>query len=315
MNGQPSYSRRLYQKKTKNISINSKALFALSFVSIVWGTSYLFSKQGVRTMPALQLAGMRQLFAGSIFLVFFIIKKAPWPRGKQWFTIALLGMLNFFLSNGMSTWGVKFISSGLGAIIAAIFPLWLVLFLALKGERISFKTLMGLLIGFTGICIIFYDHLIDFLNPDFRFGIILSLAATISWALGTLLTKQQTANFNPYFSLGFQMFLSGVSLLLIVICTGNAIPLNHIPSIGWFSLAYLVTFGNICTLIAYIYTLKHLPTTLASIYAYINPIVAVLLGTIVLKEPLTYYIIIGGIITILGVYLVNSALRKKEVLQ
>ena len=301
-----------YFHKTKNLSLNTKALFALAFVSIIWGSTYLASKKGVTSMPALQLAALRQLFAGILYIIFFCLKKTPWPKGKQWITIIILGILNFLLSNGLSTWGVKFISSGLGAIIAAIFPLWLVLLLGFKGERLPQKSIIGLFLGFAGICIIFYEHLKDFFNPDFLFGIILSFAATISWAFGTLITKQQADQFNPYFSIGFQMFLSGTFLLTVVWITGNTIPLNQISSTAWSSLAYLVILGNVCTFIAFIYTLKHLPTTLASVYAYINPIVAVILGTLILKEKVTIYMIIGGLITIGGVYLVNNGLKRKN---
>lgn len=264
-------------------------------------------------MPALQLAGLRQFLAGILYLSFFIIKKTPWPKGKQWVTILLLSFLNFFLSNGMSTWGVKFISTGLGAIIAAIFPLWLVMLLAFEGKKIPAKAVIGLILGFAGICVIFFEHLKDFINPDFEFGIALSFAATISWAFATIITKKQAENFNPYFSLGFQMLISGFALLLIVTSTGNSISVAKIPIQGWSALAYLVVIGNVCTFAAFIYTLKHLPTTLASVYAYINPIVAVILGTFLLNEKMTAYIAIGGLITILGVYLVNYGLRKKKI--
>lgn len=307
------HTRKFYQSKTKNISLNTKALLALAFVSLIWGSTYLASKEGVRTMPALQLSGMRQCIAGSVFILYFIFKKAPWPKGKQWRTIGLMGMLNFFLSNGMSTWGIKFIPTGLSAIIAAIFPLWLVILLAFKGQKLPSKSLAGLLIGFSGICIIFYEHLKDFVNPDFRFGLFLSIAATISWTFGTLITKQQTQKFNPYFSLGFQMFFSGIALLLIVVSTNNLISVSEIPSNGWLALSYLVIFGSLLSFIAYVYVLKNLPATLVSIYAYINPIVAVLLGTLILNEKMTVFIAIGGAVAIMGVYLVNNGLRKKNI--
>lgn len=295
------------------ITQNTKALLALAFVSISWGTTYLASKEGVMVMPALQLAGLRQFLAGVLYLSFFITRKTPWPKGKQWITILLLSFLNFFLSNGMSTWGVKFISTGLGAIIAAIFPLWLVMLLALEGKKIPPKAVIGLVLGFAGICVIFFEHLKDFVNPDFRFGIILSFAATISWAFATIITKKHSENFNPYFSLGFQMLISGFALLLIVFTTGNSISITQIPVQGWSALTYLVIIGNVCTFAAFIYTLKHLPTTLASVYAYINPIVAVILGTFLLNEKMTIFIAIGGVITILGVYMVNYSLRKKRI--
>ncbi|MFM2327860.1 MAG: hypothetical protein RIR31_2062, partial [Bacteroidota bacterium] len=104
-----------------------KALLALAWVCFFWGTTWLASKEGVRHMPAIQLCAIRQLLGGIIYLIYFIVKKHPWPKGKQWGAILILSFLNFMLSNGLSTWGVQYISSGLGAIIGAIFPLWLVI--------------------------------------------------------------------------------------------------------------------------------------------------------------------------------------------
>ena len=113
-------------------------------------------------MPGLQLAAVRQFIAGSLYLSFFLLKKTPWPRGKQWKTIIILSLLNFALSNALSTWGVKYISSGLGAIIAAMVPLWILLINFFKGERITRLAVLGILICFGGVCAIFYEHLADF---------------------------------------------------------------------------------------------------------------------------------------------------------
>ena len=289
----------------------TKALFALGWVSIIWGTTWLASKEGVKTMPAIQLAGIRQVIAGVLYLTFFIIRKETFPKGRQWRAILILAFLNFMLSNALSTWGVKYISSGLGSIMAAIFPLWLAIITMLKGGRIPRQAFIGLLLGFGGVCIIFYEHLIDFLNPTFRFGILLSLSATISWAFGTLYMKQQAMHFNPYFSLGFQMLISGIVLLTGIHVTGNDISLSSITAYSWWSISYLVVFGSIFTFIAYIYSLQHLPTALASVYAYINPIVAVILGAVLVGEKMTIFIAIGGLIIIIGVYLVNNSLKKK----
>ncbi len=285
-------------------------MLALCWVSFFWGTTWLASKEGVRHVPALQLCGVRQLIGGSLYVLYFLYKKAPWPNGRQWLTIGILSFLNFMLSNGLSTWGVKFISSGLGAIIGAIFPLWIVIIMAFKGQRLPLLALLGMLLGFGGVCIIFYDHLKDFVNADFRFGIILSVAATISWAIGTLYTKKKAAGFNPYFSLGLQMLISGSVLCGISEASGQAVALRTFPAVTWWAIAYLVVIGSVLTFIAYIYSLQRLPAALASIYAYINPIIAVLLGAAVFHEPLNAWIAIGGLVTISGVYLVNWAIRR-----
>ena len=223
----------------------------------------------------------------------------------------MLSFLNLALTNALSTWGVKYISAGLGSIIGAIFPLWLVVIgLFTTRQKVQPGTYAGLLLGFAGVCVIFYEHLSDFLNAEFRIGIFLSLAATWSWAFGTLYTKKHAVRFNPYFSLGLQMLISGASLFGLSHLTGNAVPMGDIPWQSWSAIGYLVLFGSLIAFVAYLYALQHLPTEQVSLYAYINPIVAVWLGWLLFDEKLTPFIIVGALITLYGVYLVNKTAVK-----
>jgi drug/metabolite transporter (DMT)-like permease len=287
-------------------------ILALCWVSFFWGTTWIASKEGVKHMPAMQLVAIRQFLGGLLYVAYFLLQKTPWPKAKQWKTILILSLLNFVLSNGLSTWGVKYISSGLGAILGAIFPIWIVIITFFRGERLSKLAVTGMLVCFGGVCIIFYDHLKDFLQPNFTFGIILSLIATLTWAFGTLYTKKKAASFNPYFSLGLQMLISSLFLFIVIGATGTTIPLSEIPANSWWSIGYLVIIGSVLTFIAFIYALQKLPAEVNSIYAYINPIVAVILGAIIFGEPLTLFIAAGGIIVLFGLYLVNLAMRKKK---
>jgi drug/metabolite transporter (DMT)-like permease len=299
----------------------SKAIFALALVCFLWGTTWLASKKGVSHMPALQMASIRQLLAGACYVIFFLIKGVSLPKGKEWMPVLVLSFLNFVMSNGLSTWGVQYISSGLGAIMGAIFPLWIVIIgLFTSAGKIPRKAIIGLLLGFGGVCIIFYEHLSDFLIADFRFGIILSLIATWTWAFATVYTKKHAAHFNPYFSLGLQMLISGVILfvltnLLGTVQVGNktiqyAIPLGQIPWQSWASIAYLIIFGSLIAFVCYLYALQNLPTEQTSVYAYINPVVAILCGWIIFGEKLSVFIGMGGVVTLLGVYLVNKAFKS-----
>ncbi|MBP6001400.1 MAG: EamA family transporter [Flavobacterium sp.] len=298
-----------YIKHQKNaIGLPVLALFWISFF---WGTTWIASKEGVKHMPPMQLVALRQLFGGLCYLLYFLYQKHPWPNKRQWRTILVLSVLNFMLSNGLSTWGVKYISSGLGAIIGSIFPLWIVIISLFRGQKTTWKAVAGLVVAFVGICVIFYDYLNDFLEPEFRFGILLSVIATFTWALSSIYIKENKTNFNPYFSLGLQMLLSSIVISTAIVWNGSAIPLAAIPAISWWSIAYLVVFGSVLTFIAFIYALEHLPTEISSLYAYINPMVALFFGYILFNEPLTVPIVLGGIITIIGLYVVNRAIKKK----
>lgn len=298
-------------KLVNNYSERKKALFSLAVLCILWGTTWIASKEGVRRMPPLQLVAMRQTLAGFLLIIFFIIKGVVWPKGREWYSVFILSFLNILLTNGLTTWGVKYISAGMGAILSATFPIWMVV-IGLFGLKAKMppKAIQGFLLGFAGICVIFYDHLLDFLNPEFLFGIFISLVGAWSWAFGTIYTKQNAKVFNPYFSLGLQMLIAGLILTTITESTGMAIPLGKIPWQSWLAMFYLSIIGSIVAFIAYLYTLQRLPIEQASIYAYINPVVAVILGAIFFEERVTIFMISGGIITLCGVYMINQALRK-----
>jgi len=288
----------------------TKAIFALITVCILWGTTWIVSKEGVRYMPGLQLAGIRQLIAGLLYVIYFLAKGAKMPRKKEWIIILVLSCLNFVFSNGLSTWGVKFIPAGLASIMAAIFPLWLVLIsLFTASSKVPTKAIIGFLLGFTGICIIFYEHLDSFFNAQFRFGILLTLVSTWTWTFAMLYTKKHVASFNPYFSLGLQMVIAGIALIGLTAASGTAISIINIPWQSWASIAYLVIFGSVIAFIAYLYALQNLPTEQTALYAYVNPVVAVFLGTWLLGEHLTVFIMLGGAVALLGVYMINKAYR------
>ena len=269
------------RKKSKKV----KAFFALAMVCFFWGTTWLASKEGVKHMPALQLAGIRQFLGGSCYVIFFLARGSSLPKGREWGPILILSFLNFMLSNALSTWGLQYVSAGLGSIIGAIFPLWLVI-IAFFSTPTKMKTgmVLGLVLGFTGICVIFYEYLDDFFDPQFRFGVLLSLASTWSWAFGTIYTKKHAVKFNPYFGLGWQMVISGLTLMAGTAISGTAISFSSIPWESWTAIAYLVIFGSVISFIAYLYALQNLATEQASLYAYINPIVAVLLGWLLFGE-------------------------------
>jgi drug/metabolite transporter (DMT)-like permease len=298
----------------RNQSEKTRALVAVGLVSFFWGTTWLASKKGVEHMPALQLAGIRQLIGGAFYLAYFFIKGYGFPNRKQFIQFIWMSFLMFVISNGFSTWSVQYIPSGLGAVIGAISPIWIALFTVLlfRETKLNLITIAGLVLGLGGILIIFSDYLHALLNSSFSFGILLGVIATMTWALGTLYTVRHARDLNAYYSLGWQMFLSGIILIIVSRVTGQSIPLSKVNPIAWYSIAYLVVIGSIITFGAFIYALKRLPAAQASIYAYINPIVAVIVGAILNKEKLNIIIALGTLVTLLGVYLVNTGFKRAK---
>jgi drug/metabolite transporter (DMT)-like permease len=292
----------------------TKALAAVGLVSFMWGTTWLVSAKGVAAMPVLQMSGIRHIIGGSVYIAFFTWKGHALPSRAQFLQFLWMGIVMFLVSNGLSTWSVKFIPSGLAAVIGAISPIWIAIFslLMFRESRLNLTTALGLLLGFSGIIVVFSNHLQTEMSTSFITGTSMGLVASMSWAIGTLYTVRHARNVDPYYSLGWQMFLSGLLFTALAWSTGQHMPLADIPFNGWFAISYLVLLGSIMTFAAFIYALKRLPPAQASVYAYINPIVAVILGALLNQEKLSAYIVFGTLITLVGVFLVNTGFRKSE---
>lgn len=293
-----------------------KAYLALTATSIVWGTTWVASKIAVQKTPALEVASIRQFIGGSLYVVFFLfVKKLPLPTPRQFAWLAMMGVLMFVSANGFATMALKYISSGLGALIAALYPLFVVVIekLFFKNKSIGIVTITGILLGIGGIALVFYDDAFHNYNDGYVWGLILSFVAMITWAIATMIISRQQQSINPYYALGWEMLLSSLMLFVMVMVSGNHIPLTEIPSQTWGALAYLVMAGSIFTFIAFVYSMKHLPASIAALYAYINPIVAILVGSLLVKnETLTFNILLGSVVTLAGVYIVNRSLKRKE---
>jgi drug/metabolite transporter (DMT)-like permease len=304
--------RTLNPLKNPERSDKTKALAAVGLVSFMWGTTWLVSAKGVAAMPVLQMSGIRHLIGGSLYIAFFTWKGHVLPTRAQFLQFLWMGIVMFLVSNGLSTWSVKFIPSGMAAVIGAISPIWIAIFslLMFRESKLNLTTALGLLLGFSGIIVVFSNHLQTEMSPAFITGTTMGLVASMSWAIGTLYTVRHAKNLDPYYSLGWQMFLSGILFTALAWSTGQVIPLTDIPFNGWFAISYLVLLGSIMTFAAFIYALKRLPPAQASVYAYINPIVAVILGALLNQEHLSVSIAIGTLITLGGVFLVNTGFRK-----
>ena len=290
-----------------------KAYIALAATSIIWGTTWVAMKFGVTKMPPLQLATVRQLIGGSIFVIFFLIKKEPLPTKKQFFQIFILSLFTFVFANGFSTWSLKYIPSGLGALIGALYPLCVVLieYFFYKNKNINSLTVIGILLGIIGIGFVFYENAFYTHPEGYLFGLLLAIIAMLSWSYSTIMISKGKLKVNPYFGMGWQMLFGSVVMFLLSLAVGNNIPWADVPAASWATIAYLVGAGSIVAIVAFIYSMKHLPPAIASLYAYINPIIAILIGTVLLDEKITVNLIVGTIITLIGVYLVNRAMKKK----
>ena len=292
-----------------------KGYIALGIVSLFWGTSYTASKIGNTYIPAIFMAGVRQFIAGLILTVFFLCKKYPLPARDDFKKIFFQGMLLLFLGNGLVTWALEFISSGLAAIIAALTPLFVALFTMVfsKYTKVSGWMFIGLVTGLSGICVIFYDYLGQIGNRSFMTGISMALLSVLAWSFGSVYSSRQKLSVNILFSVGLQMLISGTILLVICFISGKYVNLLHEPVAGWYALFYLIVIGSLLSYSAYVYAISKLPPTLVSVYAYINPVVAILLGWILLKEKMNVHMLPGTVIILYAVYLVNRESNRQKI--
>jgi drug/metabolite transporter (DMT)-like permease len=296
------------------LTTKQKAYIALGITSTVWGTTWVASRMAVQDTPALEVSAIRQGIAGILFTGFFLIKGAALPNWKQLKWLALMAVLLFVSANGVASMGLKYISSGLGALIAALYPLSVVIIerLFFKNTKITFYTFIGIVLGISGIVLVFYENAFHHHSEGYLLGIVFSLIAMLSWSIGTILIARNKLNINPYYATGWQMLLGSMMLFVLAFITGDSIPFHQIAPKTWFSISYLIGMGSIFAFVAFIYTMKHLEAPVAALYAYINPIVAILVGSVIVQEPLTINIIIGSAITLMGVYIVNHSLKKQR---
>ena len=289
-----------------------KAYFALGIVSFFWGTTFIASRIGAQHMPGLFVSGIRQFVSGSILVGFFLLKGHAIPGRAILKKISVQSIFLLCIANGLLTWSVEYISGGLAAIIAALVPLFIALFTVWlsKCAKITKWMIVGLILGFAGVLTIFYDYLGQMQNKSFLFGVILAMVATLSWSFGTVYTSKQKPPIDILFNVGLQMLIAGIVVLAVCAITGKYVNLANIGQSSWLALSYLIVFGSLLAYSAYVFVIGKLPPTQVSIYAYINPIVAVLLGWLLLSEKMNVNMIIGTVITLSGVYLVNREFKK-----
>lgn len=291
-----------------------KGYIALALVSFFWGTTYIASKIGTMYMPGLFVAGVRQFLSGLLVVLYFLVKGYKIPAWSDLKKMAIQGFFLLSLANGLLTWALEFISSGLGAIIAALVPLTIALFSIwlMKSARITKWMMVGLVAGLGGVVIIFYDYIGQLNNRSFILGVVMALVSVLSWSFGTVYTAKLKISVSILYSVGWQMLSAGVITLLACLFTGKYSSLTSAPADLWYAMLYLIFFGSLLGYSAYVVAITKLPPTQVSIYAYINPIVAVLFGWLILDERMTAHMILGTVITVAGIYLVNREFKKQQ---
>jgi len=296
-----------------NTNKNLLPYLALSAVCILWGTTYLALRVGVTQFPAFLFSAMRFLMAGPILIVIMLILGKKIPSGKILRDQAIGGLMMCTLGISIVGWAEVNVSSGVAAVICSMMPIWTILInlFANKEERPTPLIIFGLLLGLSGILLIFSEHLIEFYKPEYTNSIIAIFLANLSWALGTVWMKKRSSGTDPFMNAGLQMLFGGLFLIPLSVLFDDYATIKWTSEI-LFSLFYLMLIGSVAAYACYFYAIGKLPMTIVSLYAYVNPVIAVILGWVILNEKLNAKILIAIVITLFGIYLVNRGYQLKS---
>lgn len=289
------------------------ALLAYLAVCIIWGSTYLAIRIGVQGCPPELFAGIRFIIAGGLMLLFAWLRKLPIPSTKREISgISIVGLLLLLGGNGLVVYAEQWVHSGITALILATLPLFMALIelIVIKEQKMDFKGWIGLLIGFGGVCYMVLSK--DMSGAVDIKGALLLILACISWASGSVYSKTFKVGGSVVAQIGIQMLAGGIGLTIAGLLLGEA---SHFTfnraALG--SLLYLIVFGSLIGYSSYIYLLQKWPAAKAGTYAYVNPVIAVILGAVVLGEALSITVIFSTVIILAGVLLVQMSKSKKQV--
>ncbi len=289
-----------------------EVIVAFALVYVFWGSTYLaIGITANEHLPPLVMCAMRFLIAGPLMLlacaVFGRNIRISWDEARR---LALIGCLLLVGGNGGLAWAEQWVPTGFAALIIAVTPVWFLLIevLAFRGDRLSRRGLMGMALAFGGVAILFWPKVEyrDTLGIMQVVGATSLLFSSFSWSVGSVLSRKWEMKTNPLTATAWEMIFAGCAHLILATATGQ---IHHavVTSRALLATLYLVVFGSWVGYSAYIWLLKHVPTPKVATYAYVNPIVAVFLGWLVLHERFDGFMLAGTVVIVAGVALVTTA--------
>ena len=289
------------------------AYLSWTAVCIIWGTTYLGIRITLETMPPALMASLRWLIASALLIGYMRARGEPLPPSSRWGGIALMGFLLLFVGNGGVAYAEQWVPSGLAAVLVATAPFWMagVEAVAGSGESLQGRTLLGLLVGFSGIVVLVWPEL-SMSSSDsrhFLLGVLLLQTASLGWSIGSAYSRRFAREDHVLGTTALQMLAGGIFLGALGLVRGE---LAHFAfnTRTTIALVYLATVGAVGGFVAYTYALRHLPVSFVSLYAYINPIIAVALGVLLVGEPFNVRIAIAAALVLVGVAVVRSKREK-----
>jgi drug/metabolite transporter (DMT)-like permease len=294
-------------------------VIAFATVYLVWGSTYFFIQQAVKHIPVFMLGAMRFIVAGAVLLAWSAIRGEKifnWPQIKA---AAVSGLLMLFIGNGAVIWAEQSLSSSLVAVLVSSAPIWFVVLDQPKWKEnlTNRSTVLGLIIGFIGVILLFSEQTSKALgdgNGSQIIGLVILILGAMSWAGGSLYSKYKSAGGSATVNTAWQMLAAGIVFVPGSFLNNEWSGFNWqaVTTSSWLSLLYLITMGSLAAFSAYVWLLQVRPATQVSTYAYVNPVVAVLLGVLFANEHMTLLQIAGLAVILLSVLLINLAKYRNE---
>jgi drug/metabolite transporter (DMT)-like permease len=288
-----------------------RAYLAWLAVCLIWGTTYLGIRIALETIPPLLMAAMRWIAAGGLLILVLAVRGERLPARREWPSLAILGILLLGFGNGAVVWAEQTVPSGLTAVLVATSPFWMVGIDALMpgGEPITLRRTLGLVVGFGGIVMLVWPEIhLDAGGRGFLGGVLAAQIACVGWAIGSSYARWRgrghASGENVLATAAFEMLFGGIALLIVSIALREPARLAFTTRTAS-ALGYLTLVGAIGGFSAYAYALKHLPVATVSLYAYVNPIIAVVLGTLVLGEVFNARMLLAALVVLAGIVLVR----------
>lgn len=280
------------------------ALFA---VYVIWGSTYAAMAIGVDHFPPFMLGGIRYAIAGALILLLLLLRGEAFPAAVVWRTGAITGFFLLVVGNGAVNYAVISVSSGLAALVVASSSLFAALFARGFGEPVSWREWAGIAIGFAGVAFLVSG---EQLRGD-PAGMVLLVLASASWAFGSMLGKRLPQPASVWTASATQLLCGGIGMLLVSAVRGESFP-QQVPLQGWLAIGYLALFGAIIAFSAYVFLLRHTRPALATSTAYVNPVIAVALGALLLGEAVTAHELLSMVVVLAGVVLVTLGPTQRE---
>lgn len=294
-----------------------KIYLALLSIYIIWGSTYLAIRFAVETLPPFLMAAARFTVPGAIFYLWQRQRGEPTPDKHQWRSAILIGFFLLVGGNGSVSWAEQRVFSGVTALLVGSMPVWMVLIDLLwsRDRRPGRITLAGVLLGLLGIVILIAPSLSEGGKNQFDLlGMLVLLLATLSWTVGSLYSRDAQLPKSPLLGTGMEMLAGGIILLLWGTFAGewSRLEIAQVSTRSLLALLYLLVFGSMIGFSAYTWLLRNSPTPLVSTYAYVNPLIAVLLGSFLADEPFTLNIMLSAMVIISAVFLINTQRFKPQ---